>query len=292
MIQDVSTEHGCHNSVVKKIIDGGFVCMSEVMPDYAELLQNFAIQAASGSSRTANLQRAIPSCAADFALCLRNLSSAIVTYYPGLRSAWNLYSRFLMDLLKIISSAGVFQFDRMHRLDPPRSNPQIPPGAVAPYPINSFEFPGMLSLFLRTQLSKTAMVPLCPTCAGPICNQTRCNFQVKLAHQTSSSSSTSTTRSRSRSSNPTTVRVCFNWNENESCRSTPCQFSHQCRTCHSVNHKQIACPTRQDASPQRQGDRGYVQPRRPHSNREEKGSPRNNRGGHSNNRGGHSGQRR
>ena len=172
MIQDVSTEHGCHNSVVTKIIHGEFVCLSEVMPEYATLLQRLAIQASSGS-RTASLQRVIPSCAADFALCLQNLSSAIVTYYPDLRSAWNLYTRYLMDLLKIISPAGVFGFDRSHRLDPRGSNQQIPPGAVAPFPINSCEFPGMLSLFLRTQLPKTAMMPLCPTCASSICNHTR-----------------------------------------------------------------------------------------------------------------------
>ena len=96
---------------------GEFVCLSEVLPEYANLLQRLAFQASSGS-RTASLQRIIPSCAADFALCLQNLSSVIVTYFPNLRSAWNLYTRYLMDLLKIISPAGVFGFDNMHRLVP------------------------------------------------------------------------------------------------------------------------------------------------------------------------------
>ena len=286
VIQDVSSEHGIHNSVVSKIVSGEFVCLSEVDRDYPNLLQRLAFQASSGA-RKASLQRVIPSCAADFASCLQNLSSAIVTYYPYLRSAWNLYTRYLMDLLKIISPAGVFGFDRMHRMTPSGSNQQSPPGAVAPYPINPCEFPAMLSLFLRTQLPPTAMVPLCPICASAICSQTRCNFQLRVSHQpaapspTSSSSSSSSSRSRSRArpSDSDGIRVCFNWNDDRSCRSYPCQFEHQCGTCFSTSHRQIACPQRLDASPQRQGGSGSSQSRQHHSSREEKGSPRNNRDG-------------
>ena len=69
---------------------------------------------------------------------------------------------------------------------------------------------------------------------------------LKSISQTGQSATQSQSGSKKRSLRSTKYGSCWSWNENKSCKTTPCRFKHVCSSC-QADHKQVDCTVKAQA---------------------------------------------